>query len=1253
MKDRDTGFVAFLLLALAGLFAAPFAVPREATPDGSDKTAPSAAVPAAKPAEPAPDVAGPLLADFLLPGEKRGSRTTADVVDALRDRSIPVKALIVTIPDPLDSILDYAFDRSLDAIQRAARADGYLLDRYSLPWFDSAPRGAKPELDGTGAPERPPGVLLFRKVISNRAAGSGSQLGLLAVFLVGEAPISGVQKPALARALTEALAINLREAGESPHEIGILGPFFSGSALSLRLTLLQWDAARNPKPLRIPAPPVDVRIVSGTATGSWIKKALEKGLIGFEGLETLTITFHATVVPDSETRKYLYGYLHGLGVDFRRVALLTESGTDYGRRWGVSREKSSDTAPGLEPGVSIVFPMHISQLRAAYEKDKLLQPLSESKGAGAAARSLDISLDETAKRRDAIPSVSALSTASDELSLGAILATLSRRRIQYAGIVATDVRDKLFLARQIALNCPGVTLFTLESDILLTHPKYAPFLRGMLVASTYPLYGHNQIWTPDSRPKELLQFPAGTAQGVFNAALVLLGNDSELVEYGPPFPQLVDRDPASPSRRRPPVWLSVAGNTAAWPLDAYADYADPDGFVQLRAGTVKVDPLAHVLQTGDPRLTASRLSQFFLWTLCFLSLGLSAFFAVANRREPPVNWDTVSVWPPHAEFLKRRPLENPTLARLRLDDDRRAPYRKDLLLLLLVVALFIVQVLATSTFLQPYRLALRDGPAALLSAPAGALFAAAGVLLALLAITITLVRAFVYSIRREGLLVGTELRRFRCHPLRAADLRHFPSPGSGRYLLARLRGIFGAISGAALIALLLATVLLTVYHAWPVDLLAALLRFERLTNPVSGLSILVPLLLLSFACASLAFSGLRRLTLDEWGGFEAALLGRRTSDLSGAEAAERHILRTIRQVWVSPAFSAALTLVFGFLLVWLLARLSPATEREPYQTLFRLAFFFACLGTLFTAARYFLLWKRLRVFLGLLAVHPMADAFDRVPRRLADAVGPRAFGRFISLPDFASLLHLWRLLKTGFGSARPGLEASFDVKDPEKANVLVALGKIDTLKFDYSGRLRRYGGRLVQTWKARVQTAESVARMARILQPVVEPYWRTKPLPADAPAAESSKDRRAIDPAALAWLRQAEEFLAAHLVIYVAYVFLHLRNLLSTYVLSVLLLFVAVTAYPFQPARFLVLFLFGFVLLLAAVTIGTFLQMDRDEILSRVTRTTAGKVSWDFAFIARVFVYGVVPILGVVGASIPEVQTGLSSVIDSVSRVIK
>jgi hypothetical protein len=63
--------------------------------------------------------------------------------------------------------------------------------------------------------------------------------------------------------------------------------------------------------------------------------------------------------------------------------------------------------------------------------------------------------------------------------------------------------------------------------------------------------------------------------------------------------------------------------------------------------------------------------------------------------------------------------------------------------------------------------------------------------------------------------------------------------------------------------------------------------------------------------------------------------------------------------------------------------------------------------------------------------------------------------------------------------------------------------------------------------------------------------------------------------------------------------------------------------------------------------------MDRDEILSRVARTQAGKITWDLSFILRIVVFGLLPILSVVATRIPEVQTGFSGLIDGLSRVVK
>jgi hypothetical protein len=1254
VKERDNGLLALLLLAVAGVVAVPFAGSREASRPRESSPAPTLRPTASPPGPPStegePEIAAPLLTYFLPPGDRADPRTLKGVLEKLDEVAIPVSALVVTVPDPVDSVLDYAFDRTLDALQRAVRVNDYLLDRYSLPWLDTLPPGRAAEPVRRGPRERHPGVLVFRRVHAPRGAGLAPDVRLLVVYLVAETPISGIQRTPLTLALGEARTIAEHAAGGSLEsvEISLLGPFFSGSAFSLRLTLLSW--ART-------AGPTTVRIVSGSAT-----RADNRALLGFsDPASGLRATFAATVIPDNVSTERFYRHLESLGVDFNFVALLTESNTAYGRK--PDTEPAEATPPGnlRVPRTSIVFPMHISQLRAAYERENLLQPFGEGRGAAGGPRTLDLLLEEAGRRRDAIPSVSELTSVSDELSLSAIFATLSRLGIRYVGIVASDVRDKLFLGRQIALNCPGVTLFTVDSDLLLSHPKYIPFLRGMLVVSTYPLYNLNQSWTPDATPLESFQFPSGAAEGVFNAALVLTGRDDALVEYGPPFPQLVSPRAEDVVRNRPPLWLSEVGNASVWPLAALSDYSDEAAYVYVRSRWPSAEPFAKVLDRHDQRLSTSRLSHLFLGFLCLLSLALSVAFAVANHREEPTPLETAPLRPDLLRKEMRLP-DSALLAQLRLDDENRARFRKDLLLLLLFVPILLVQVLATSAFLVPFRLALRDGSSALFSLPGSVLFGLIGVLLSLAALVITTIRVFTLTAAREGRLLRRAALRFRHHPLRRRELLAVFRRGGDPFVAGRVRSAFEAVSGAALIALILLAIGMTLWYAWPPDLLPALLLFERLTNPASGLSILVPVVLLLAACALLAFCHLRRLTFDEWGGFGPALVGRRTSDLGGAEALERHILRTLRQIWVSPVLSALVTFVFGFLVVWLLKRISYASEGEPYQTLFRLTFFFACLGTLFTAARYVVLWRRLQTFLRFLAAHPMVDAFDRVPRRLAESVGPRAFGRFISLPDFGRLLHLWRLLEADFPAARPGLARDFGILENEAAKVILALANIWTLRIYFSGRMRRFSGRLLQTWKARAQTAGWVGFLARTLQPLLDPYWRTKPLPLDAvlgnkqgtgTPAESSAEKRALDPAAAAWLRQAEEFLASHLVVYVAYVFLHLRNLLSTFVISGLLLFVAITAYPFQPARFLIGFLIAFIVLLAVLTIGSFLQMDRDEILSRVARTQAGKVSWDLSFILRIVVFGLLPILSVVATRIPEVQTGFSSLIDGLSRAIK
>ena len=158
-----------------------------------------------------------------------------------------VDSIIATLPDPIESGFSVKLDDDIDAIQRAALAEGYVLDRFKLPWptpIERAAEGGNAEIDQSDdtepTPDNPappggkpvlrsePGVLLFRDDHAHR---------LLVVFVVGETPTSGIHKPALRKSLQQSCelrnafvsSLHLADCGDNcppPHQhhgTGVLG----------------------------------------------------------------------------------------------------------------------------------------------------------------------------------------------------------------------------------------------------------------------------------------------------------------------------------------------------------------------------------------------------------------------------------------------------------------------------------------------------------------------------------------------------------------------------------------------------------------------------------------------------------------------------------------------------------------------------------------------------------------------------------------------------------------------------------------------------------------------------------------------------------------------------------------------------------------------------------------------------------------------------------------------------------------------
>ncbi len=409
--------------------------------------------------------------------------------------------LIALVPDPVDSHLSNRFDEALDALQRGIAQSGYLFDRASLPWEGEA---AKKRLYRSV-----PGGLLFRKVDME------GQRHLLAVFLVGESPKSGIQKQAFYKALDFMTGLQRDTGPGGP--LKILGPSFSGSAESLQVALREWLSRRDSSQGGL-----EIDMVTGSATARGLESFFRK----LEG-DGIKLRFTRTIVDDDTLQVKAYELLQKrLGWNLDEVALITEFDTKYGESF-----QSSFLSPMV-----VEFPSNLAHIRTAREKLGLDRNRSSSETPGMARRSLDLSLADQEEPVDVVPQLNELSTQVNDMALASLLRGISRKH--YIGILATDIQDRLFLAEQVRSFCPDAVIFTFDNHLLDAHPKVSRSMDGTLVLTSHPLYR-------SSDGDALRQFTSEFQQGIYLAALRLAGNRAP--------------EPSA-------VWLAAVGNGELWPI---------------------------------------------------------------------------------------------------------------------------------------------------------------------------------------------------------------------------------------------------------------------------------------------------------------------------------------------------------------------------------------------------------------------------------------------------------------------------------------------------------------------------------------------------------------------------------------------------------------------------------------------------------------------------------------------------------------
>jgi hypothetical protein len=1172
--------------------------------------------------------------------------------------------LIADLPDPKDTRFNYLFDRNLDAIQRALETAGYVLDRFDLPWLErSAENGENKEAVPTGAASdraaktprylREPGVVLFRDSDNYKDGSTGEKNKLLILFLVGETPTYGVNQTVLLSALDQIAELS---AGQT--QIRLLAPLFSGSQDSLEFTLQKWLNKVGPqfRP--------HLKLISGSATA--VDRNKFRHYIGDQG------EFHATVLPSDFITDSFIKYLKQLDPKAGKIALLTEGNTAYGS--AVRKEKQINVQKGgqvnqpnpadsIDPThnqkkaeqpsltLNLPFPLHISQLRNASEKAKSARTNSPLDWHDVRRPSLPLLMEDHGETKDVVPLFSTLETASAELVLANLLNEINRERIRYAGVVASDVKDAIFLIREIRRHCPDTVPFTFHSDLLYLRPEVNADLQGALVATTYPLFVQNQLWSaPFDGTDNRLQFPSHLAQGAYNATLALLDMPEKMREYGKPF----DKEPG---QRRPGLWISIVGNNNLWPVRWWP----PDGDYAYAARSAG---LPKGLQTLNINLRGGFDSKTTFSALLFLGfigtvISLAALTQLINSSLSGEEKPPSSAIAPVARRWER--WKSAQLKIVNLIDQswfgetfgdpvfkRAYKFERRVYLfvcclsvlamyLLILWAAFLPSWIAESSGLHWFLARLPGDWTNPQKLPVDWIqsYRWVRVLFIVLPLLAYIPTIWLWGSLCDWLYWKTQAWLKSKWPTSNQNTSEpvqedKPAEPQDSFYFPHWVGFVFALLTTGLAFYLSFCYL----RSHPPQ--EHLFFFLRASDFSSGVSPLVPLLLVGVAAFLWAFCELRRLMLLErlrdpaQGSLPVlnfdhpetrSFAGIKTLEVQLVDLARRHVLR------LPASYFALGGMLIPCLYLW--SRTIPSVEGRPFDWIFAVAFLLVSLAQGLTFLRFFYLWIALRRLLRQLSHHPL----------FTQPLPAEAKERFLSLPKINITTPTPNYGPLAFSVQQAGRLYQTLGDSPQATAMTAPLYAAESslqcaLKARAEGRWR-------DALKERCQTQAELSEFSRLVAQLLESRWRLLHTPDTSPNTPVVKEPATAPTPALTvkppdWVRPAESYLASCITGFLHQILAHLQNLALFVTLGMILLLLAITSYPFQPRELFLLFGWLLILTIVVVTLAVFAQMSRDKVLSELSGTAPGQVSWNRDFLFRLVLHGLLPILALLGAQFPD-----------------
>ncbi len=1142
----------------------------------------------------------------------------------------PVSFLIATLPESGPPPLRSVFDTDLGAISLALGRARYALASFDLPWLDDAESDAQDfrlgqtidlTLLGLTTPivtitpedehraEHEPGVMLFHREKPDDPK-KDDQASLLVLFLVGESPTRGVNQTALRDALDQIAWLSgkkpgnplapphlvaLTGKGEAPDEIKIIGPSFSGSAVSLRDTLEEWGSSltlpandcpphkkgtsNHHKKRKSPSSPCPckkigdswkptVNIISGSATAIGhheLKLAPGELEVKYSSLRVSDATMLQSIA--RRFRRHHHG---------RQIVMLAEN-TSYGTAG--MRAVDEATRRGF---LTIRFPLHISDLRTAFSNGAAGSSALESP---IAAHNLPLPEEAGQQEGDVVPAFSERSRVYEELILQSAFQQIRAEGARYVGVVATDVEDLIFLVRELRANCPDVVIFTTSSDLLFTHSGFGPDLTGLLVFSSFPLFGPVQAWTnTDEADRRRVQFPSEAAEGFYDATLAQLDQQQWMLDYALPF-----GEPSSPV-----LWLSVVGRGSLWPIfEPESPKGAPDAF----RATVAGPPAPPNLNELYPRsfLFASLL----LIALCFI---------------PCVAF----LW-----FTKRPRLIGQSVFKDLKDDH-------DGCVIAFIGVLLIASLLWLSFYLLPLWATLGWYASwGTLQWPV-IIIAGLGIVT-----TVVVIAAFFGALfcAVPSSWTGSHPRwkwiRGRSY-VEPVDPKAVPGVNRGDYPVhptgAQNRFFFsGTILGLVLVGVL-------IYTNWWNSPAEALLCFQRSVNLGNRVSPLMPLIFLGVANLCLLGGFLRWLQLlEDWRVALPFLNFDAVDSFSGVSKLEREVVEKLecRQSML-PGWRWLLILLALVLVYFLCSEPGSVFHMDgwAFELLFLLLaatvyYFFSILLLRFVAV-----WRALHPLLRRLYWHPSRNAYKELRETLPGDSEDQHIRLFEPQPTLTAAEYCLERAR----EIRDILE-THPAKSPRRILItgLIAesekhLNKAEDADDDHTERLLE-----------QIRASRELAGLSAEIVRLVEPEWRLNNR--QEPELLKDEDEEKL-------MKAARLFVASRVVDFLRRVFPQLRNLAVVAMAGVLAMMLASSVYPFVQRDTIVWL--SWLVLLSTIGVGftVFIQINRSRLVSMLMGTSPGRY-WNSSFSIQLLIYGVLPILVLLGAQFPHVFGGVFSWVSS------